>query len=74
MLTKMDGEQGLLVSAQRATDSIGDLAGGAKGMGSDVTETLHDVRDAVESLQRLADALETDSDMLLKGRAKGRPQ
>jgi len=74
MLSKMDGEQGLLVSAQRATDSVGDLAGGAKGMGADLSDTLRDVRDAVESIQRLSDALETDSDMLLKGRAKGRPQ
>ncbi len=73
MLTKMDGEKGLLASAQRATDSMGDLAGGAAGIGSELANTLRDVREAAESIQRLTDALDTDSDMLLKGRAKGRP-
>ncbi len=73
MLTKMDSEAGILASAQRATDSIGDLAGGAKGVGAELSETLRGVREAADSIQRLTDALDTDSDMLLKGRAKGRP-
>jgi paraquat-inducible protein B len=73
MLARMDGDEGLVVSAQRATDSIGDLAGGAKGIGGDLADTLRGVREAADSIQRLADALDTDSDMLLKGRAKGRP-
>ena len=72
MLTKMNGEQGLVVSAQRATDSIGDLAGGAKGIGSELADALRSIREAADSIQHLADALDTDSDMLLKGRAKGR--
>jgi len=73
MLAKMDGKEGLIASAQRATDSMGDLAGGAKGLGSELSDTLQGMREAAESLQRLTDALDTDSDMLLKGRAKGRP-
>ncbi|MDP9000963.1 MAG: hypothetical protein M3O46_12715, partial [Myxococcota bacterium] len=73
LMTRIDGEQGLLASAQRATDSLGDLAGGAKGLGSELEDTLRDIRETVDSIQRLADALDTDSDMLLKGRAKGRP-
>jgi phospholipid/cholesterol/gamma-HCH transport system substrate-binding protein len=73
ILTKMGGDKGILVSAQRATDSIGDLAGGAKSIGTELGDTLRDVREAADSIQRLADALDTDSDMLLKGRAKGRP-
>jgi phospholipid/cholesterol/gamma-HCH transport system substrate-binding protein len=73
MLTRMDENKGLLQSAQRATDSIGDLAGGAKGLGSELADTMRDVREAADSIQRLADALDTDSDMLLKGRAKARP-
>jgi ABC-type transporter Mla subunit MlaD len=64
---------GPLHRAQRATDSIGDLAGGARGVGSELGDTLRSVREAAESIQRLTDALDTDSDMLLKGRAKGRP-
>jgi paraquat-inducible protein B len=73
MLGRIDGQAGLLASAQRATDSIGDLAGGAKGVGTELSDTLRGVREAADSIQRLADALDTDSDMLLKGRAKGRP-
>jgi paraquat-inducible protein B len=73
ILEHLDGDRGLVASAQRATDSMGDLAGGAKGLGSELEDTLRDVREAVGSIQRLADSLDTDSDMLLKGRAKGRP-
>jgi paraquat-inducible protein B len=74
ILAKAGGEQGLVASAQRATDSIGDLAGGAKGVGDELQETLRGLREAADSIQRLSDALDTDSDMLLKGRAKGRPR
>lgn len=73
LLTRAGGERGLLASAQRATDSIGDLAGGAKGLGAELGDTLRGLREAADSIQRLSDALDTDSDMLLKGRAKGRP-
>jgi phospholipid/cholesterol/gamma-HCH transport system substrate-binding protein len=73
LLAKVDGQEGLVASATRATDSIGDLAGGAKGLGAELGDTMRDIREAVDSIQRLADALDTDSDMLLKGRAKGRP-
>jgi paraquat-inducible protein B len=70
LLEEVDGKAGLLASTRRATDSIGDLAGGAKGLGVELADTLRDVREAVDSIQRLADALDTDSDMLLKGRAR----
>jgi phospholipid/cholesterol/gamma-HCH transport system substrate-binding protein len=73
VLTKMDANKGLLASAQRATDSIGDLAGGAKGLGSELADMMRDVREAADSIQRLTDALDTDSDMLFKGRARARP-
>jgi len=73
MLASMGSEKGVLASAQRATESIGDLAGGAKGVGPELADTLRAVREAADSIQHLADALDTDSDMLLKGRAKGRP-
>jgi len=74
ILAKAGGDQGLVASAQRATDSIGDLAGGAKGVGDELQDTLRGLREAADSIQRLSDALDTDSDMLLKGRAKGRPR
>jgi phospholipid/cholesterol/gamma-HCH transport system substrate-binding protein len=70
VLARVDGERGLLASTQRATDSIGDLAGGARGLGAELTETLRDFREAVDSVERVTDALDTDSDMLLKGRTQ----
>jgi paraquat-inducible protein B len=70
LLAKANGEQGLMASAQRATDSVGDVAGGAKALGPELAETLRGLREALDGVQRLSEALETDSDMLLKGRTR----
>jgi ABC-type transporter Mla subunit MlaD len=66
VLDRVDGDRGLLASAQRASDSFGDMAGDAHGLG----ETLREVRDAAQSIRDLAEALEREPDMLLKGRAR----
>ena len=65
VLERVDGERGLLASAQRASDSLGDVA-----VGLEVDETLRDVREAAEAIRELVDALEREPDMLLKGRAR----
>ena len=70
LIERVNGDQGLLTSVQRASDAVGDLAQRAKPAGADLEVTLRDLRLMAESVRRLADALETDSDMLLKGRAK----
>ena len=70
VLDRVDGERGLLASVQRATDSMGDLAGGARSVGPELSETLRDVREAAVTVRALLEALERDSDMLLKGRAR----
>jgi ABC-type transporter Mla subunit MlaD len=70
VLDRVDGEHGLLASVQRATDSMGDMAGGARSVGPELSETLRDVREASVTVRALLEALERDSDMLLKGRAK----
>lgn len=41
-------------------------------MAADVDTTLRDVSEAAEAIRRLAETLERDPDMLLKGRAKGK--
>jgi ABC-type transporter Mla subunit MlaD len=66
VLERVDGERGLLASAQRASDTLGDVAGDARGWG----ETLRDVREAAEAIRELVDAIEREPDMLLKGRAR----
>jgi phospholipid/cholesterol/gamma-HCH transport system substrate-binding protein len=70
-LQRIDGERGLIASAQRATDAIGDVATSSPELGEEVVEALRGVRDAMASLRRLTDALEQDPDMLLKGRGGG---
>ena len=72
MLTKMDGERGLLASAQRASNAVGDVATNARNLGPELEETMRDVQEFTAAIQRVADALERDPDMLLKGRGKAR--
>jgi paraquat-inducible protein B len=72
LLTRLDGDRGLLASAQRATDAVGDVAVNARGLGPELEETLRDVQEFSGAIQRVADALERDPDMLLKGRGKGK--
>ena len=71
ILDKVDGEAGLLASLQRTADSTSEVTRGARNIGPEFSETLRDVREAAASVRELLDALERDSDMLLKGRAKG---
>jgi phospholipid/cholesterol/gamma-HCH transport system substrate-binding protein len=61
--------QAALVSMQRASDSVGDVAGNARNVGPDLSHTLRDISEAAVSLQQLLEALELDSDMLVKGRS-----
>jgi len=63
------GAQAALVSMQRASDSVGDVAGNARNVGPDLSHTLRDISEAAVSLQQLLEALELDSDMLVKGRS-----
>lgn len=72
VIARLDGERGFVNSAQRATGAIGDVAIGARGLGPELEETLRDVQEMTASIQRVADALERDPDMLLKGRAKSK--
>jgi paraquat-inducible protein B len=44
----------------------------ADGRAKELADTLRDVGEAAQSIRDLADTLERDPDMLLKGRAKGK--
>ena len=69
LLARLDSEQGLFSNAERSADAIGDVARNARSLGPELELTLREVRGAARSIKRLADALERDPDMLLKGRA-----
>jgi len=74
LLARLDGEQGLFHNAERSADAIGEVARGARSLGPELELTLREVRGAAHSIKRLADDLDRDPDMLLKGRAqKGKP-
>jgi paraquat-inducible protein B len=70
LLARVNGEHGLLTSAQRTSDALGDMAHSADGLTSELERTLRDVSEAATSVQGLADALERQPDMLLKGRGR----
>jgi phospholipid/cholesterol/gamma-HCH transport system substrate-binding protein len=70
VLERVQGNKGLLASAERASNALGDVAQNANGLGLEVEETLREVQQAADTIQRLGDALERDSDMLLKGRSR----
>ncbi len=74
LLTRLDSEQGLFRNAERSADAIGEVARNARSLGPELELTLREIRGAARSIKRLADELERDPDMLLKGRAaKGAP-
>jgi paraquat-inducible protein B len=73
LLAKVDGDRGLLASSLRASDSVGDVANNAKGLSVELERSLRDIGEAAQALRSFMDALEQDSDMLIKGRAR-RPQ
>jgi phospholipid/cholesterol/gamma-HCH transport system substrate-binding protein len=70
VLARLDGDKGLVASVQRASNTVGDVASNARGLGPELETTLRDVQDLVVSMQGVADALVRDPDMLLKGRAR----
>jgi phospholipid/cholesterol/gamma-HCH transport system substrate-binding protein len=69
LLTKLQSDKGVFMSAQRTSDALGDVARNTKALGPGLEDTLRDISGAAQSVRRLADALERDPDMLLKGRA-----
>jgi phospholipid/cholesterol/gamma-HCH transport system substrate-binding protein len=72
LLARLGGDKGLLASAQRASNAVGDVAVNARSLGPELEETLRDVQEFTAAVQRVADALERDPDMLLKGRSSAR--
>jgi phospholipid/cholesterol/gamma-HCH transport system substrate-binding protein len=70
LLAHVDGEKGLLSSVVRASDAFGDTVRNADGLGGELADTLKSVQEAARSIHKLADALEKDPDMLLKGRGR----
>jgi phospholipid/cholesterol/gamma-HCH transport system substrate-binding protein len=63
-------DKGLLRSIQRSAESVGSTAQNANHVGPALEEALREVQSAAEAIRRLAESVDRDPDMLLKGRAK----
>jgi phospholipid/cholesterol/gamma-HCH transport system substrate-binding protein len=70
LIDRVGAKDGVYQSVERASNALGDVARGSGGLGVEMQQTLRSVQDAATSIQRLTDALELDSDMLLKGRKR----
>ena len=70
---RLEDRNGLVKRMERASTAVGDLAMGFERSDESLEEALDDVGDAARAIRRLADALERDPDMLLKGRAELSP-
>jgi phospholipid/cholesterol/gamma-HCH transport system substrate-binding protein len=73
LVARLDAEDGVMQNAERATNSLNEVARGAQAVGPELELTLREVRAAARSIRRFADTLERDPDMLLKGRAMASP-
>jgi ABC-type transporter Mla subunit MlaD len=74
LVARLDGDRGLVMSAKRASDAVGDVATSLSSneIGRQLEETFRDIQEVTAALQREADALQRDPDMLLKGRGKSK--
>ncbi|HRI51437.1 MAG TPA: MlaD family protein [Pseudomonadota bacterium] len=70
LVDQVSSDKGLVHSIQRTADAVGTTAANASHVGPALEETLREVQGAAESVRRLADSIDRDPDMLLKGRAK----
>lgn len=68
-LDRINGESGLIATTQRSVSSLGDVGRSATGPARDLEATLSEIREAAAAFRLLADELERDPDMLLKGRS-----
>jgi phospholipid/cholesterol/gamma-HCH transport system substrate-binding protein len=70
LIKGLDGDHGLLATTQRSVSSIGDVGRNVAGATHDLDETLGEIREAAAAFRQLADELEREPDVLLKGRAR----
>lgn len=70
VLDRIDGDSGLVASAQRAAVSIGDVGAGATGGAAELEVTLRDLGQAARAIRELVEEIDRDPDMLVKGRAR----
>jgi ABC-type transporter Mla subunit MlaD len=63
---------GLLGSVRGVSDGLGEMTRNGRGTQRDFEATLRDVSDAADAMRTLAESLDRDPDMLIKGKTKVR--
>lgn len=70
VIDRLDGDKGLLASVKGASDAFGEMGRNGRGTQRDLEATLRDVSEAAEAIRTLAESLDRDPDMLIKGKTK----
>ena len=73
-MARFGADGGFVATAQKTTESAGELARTTTGTVQELEPTLRDLDDAARAIRDLAQDIDRDPDMLLKGRgAEGPP-
>lgn len=72
VMDRVNGESGLLASTRRATETLDQLGRKTSGSAAELERTLRDVGEAARAVRELAQDIDRDPDMLVKGRASVR--
>jgi ABC-type transporter Mla subunit MlaD len=70
VIGSLEGEKGFVSRASRAADAFGDVGKSATGTARQLEDTMQDLSEAARAIRDLAEAVERDPDMLVKGRGK----
>jgi paraquat-inducible protein B len=70
VLRRVDGDRGLIASAQRATDAVGDLGRSTSSAADELGRTVRELGDAARAVRELAEDIQREPDILVKGRAR----
>jgi ABC-type transporter Mla subunit MlaD len=70
VLRRMDGDRGLVASAKRATDSVGDVGKSTLSASNELGRTVRELGDAARAVRELAEDLQREPDILVKGRPR----
>jgi ABC-type transporter Mla subunit MlaD len=69
LLEGLGSEQGLLARTGKAVDALAGTAQASSPLGRQLEDTLRDAQNTLAAIRRLADTVEREPDVLLKGRA-----
>lgn len=70
VLHRFNGDRGLVASATRATDAVGDLGRATRSATDELGRTMRELGDAARAVRELAEDLQQQPDILVKGRAR----